>query len=748
MELFKILGKFAIDGINKAIKEMEDATGVAKETKTATEAYGISLEKLSSKVLNQQREVNMLKSKYADLCLTHGKNSKEARECAESIEKLSTELGENQRRLREAEDAAEQFDRSLDGVGDAAEQSSQGVGGLIGKLGESMSSFEKFGASVIVIGKALLSLADNTREYRTEMGKLDTAFRNAGHSAANAEKTYKTLQSVLGESDRSVEAANHLAKLTDNEKDLQIWTDICTGVFATFGDSLPIEGLTEAANETAKVGQVVGVLADALNWAGVSEEEFNRKLAACNDEHERTRLITETLNGLYKNTADAYKRNNKAVIEANAAQEKWNAAMAKVGAIVEPVVTIIKSGLADAITSLADAATGNTDYWVGTLETVDEAGAKVEELTQRIEDLLALDPAYWTDIQQQEYDHLRISLAEAEAQYQSMLEQQEAAAAAAADPANKFRAATEEYAASATELLNKFQENYTQISEAVGGWFTPFEEAKTTVTTSINEMMAAMQSQVDFNASYSDNLQALKSYGLESLSEAFQSYGADGAAYAAAIVQAVEQAGGATTEGGQQVIQGLLDMNSQVQSSQDELAQTMTLYSGEFDSAIQEMVKTLATGVEDMNMGAEAYVAAFDTINEYLRGIETQTPGVVSAMSSLARQMKDALTANLGTIQVGLQFVNNGDGYPAKNGLDYVPYDEFPARLHKGEAVLTAEEAAAWRAGKAVGSGNTEAASEPSGGMVINQYITAVAQTPVELAATTAAYFEQARWAI
>lgn len=33
-------------------------------------------------------------------------------------------------------------------------------------------------------------------------------------------------------------------------------------------------------------------------------------------------------------------------------------------------------------------------------------------------------------------------------------------------------------------------------------------------------------------------------------------------------------------------------------------------------------------------------------------------------------------------------------------GLDYVPYNDFPARLHVGEAVLTREDASAWRRGK------------------------------------------------
>ena len=163
------------------------------------------------------------------------------------------------------------------------------------------------------------------------MGKLEAAFTTAGFSADAAKGAYEDIYAVLGEEDTSVEAANHLAKLTDNEKELATWTgDILPGVFATFGDSLRLEGLTEAANETAKVGQVVGPLADALNWAGVSEDEFNEKLAACSTEQERQALITETLNDLYSDASDRYKELNGDVMSAQKAQAKLTDAIARI----------------------------------------------------------------------------------------------------------------------------------------------------------------------------------------------------------------------------------------------------------------------------------------------------------------------------------------------------------------------------------------------------------------------------------
>ena len=224
-----------------------------------------------------------------------------------------------------------------------------------------------FGAATAGGIAAIFGLSEATAEYTEDMGKLQTAFQTAGKTSEQATNTYRGMVGILGETDQAVEASNHLAQLCTSEQELSDWTTIAAGVYATFGDSLPLEGLTEAANETAKVGQVTGPLADAINWASASTEQwsaalsghsgaqaafnaavaqgqskedaFNAALAACNSEQERSQLITQTLNSLYGEAGAKYQELNADLIASRQAQSDFNGAMAEAGNAVRPIQT-------------------------------------------------------------------------------------------------------------------------------------------------------------------------------------------------------------------------------------------------------------------------------------------------------------------------------------------------------------------------------------------------------------------------
>lgn len=244
-----------------------------------------------------------------------------------------------------ANEALDDTSKKAQGAGDETESAFSKIGAAAGKIATGI------GVAATAIGGAWLAAIESTREYRTQMGMLDAAFQTAGHSSEAAKQTYSELNAVLGDSGQATEAAQHLAKLTDNEKELQTWTDICTGVYATFGESLPIEGLAEAANETAKTGILTGGLTDALNWAGISEEAFQKKLDACSNEQERQKLIMDTLNKTYSDASEQYKKTNKDVMDANRAQENLTAAFAEFGRVGEPILTLIKEKIAELVSA-------------------------------------------------------------------------------------------------------------------------------------------------------------------------------------------------------------------------------------------------------------------------------------------------------------------------------------------------------------------------------------------------------------
>lgn len=215
------------------------------------------------------------------------------------------------------------------------------------------------GAAVAGMTAAFIALDGATEEYRVAQGKLNAGFQAAGFSADVARKSYRNFYAILGDTDTATEASQLLANMAKNEEEVTKWTRIAAGVHGTFGDSLPIEGLVESANETARTGQITGVFADAINWAtkegekfGVAlkadteankkwneavksaasaEDFFNLALQNCSDESARQKLIVDTLSKTYDKAADSYYANNQQVINARRNHATLDEMLAKVG---------------------------------------------------------------------------------------------------------------------------------------------------------------------------------------------------------------------------------------------------------------------------------------------------------------------------------------------------------------------------------------------------------------------------------
>lgn len=376
-------GEKRVQACKNALAELGEETG---DTSQKQEELKAALAKANAELaqakLNQEENTRKCNSYQTQINATET-----------ALNDLNSELDKNNSYLDEAKKSSDGCAESIDKYGKETKQASEETekfsdklkGGLVAGAKAAGAALAAIGTATVAGVKLLLDLSESTEEYRVAQGKLNTAFQAAGFSTDTASAAYKSLYAVLGDTDNATESAQLLAQLATSEQDVATWADIAAGVQGTFGDALPINSLIEASNETAKVGQVTGALADALNWVGISEDEFNEKLAACSDETERTALITETLSAQYQNATDIFKENNATVMAAREAQAELDDALARLGGTVSDVKTELTAEFMPAIADLVDAF---SDFLQGADGAEEALADAIDELIEKATDKL------------------------------------------------------------------------------------------------------------------------------------------------------------------------------------------------------------------------------------------------------------------------------------------------------------------------------------------------------------------------
>lgn len=379
---------------NRLIRESESefkaAAAGMDDWSNSSDGLEAKIKSLSSITDIQKKKVNALQSEY-DRLIADGLDpaSKEAVELRTKINQEAAALNKNEAEAKKLKGELEELKKGTEEVGEATEEASEKVNLLGAAGGIAVKGIAALAAACASAVGAFFGLAESTREARTNMAKLETSFQTAGFSAEAANSTFNDLYAILGDEGTATEAAQQLAKFSQDEADLAENTRILTGVMAEYGDSIPTEGLAEGMAATAAMGEVQGVLADALEWQGVNLEDYNKKLAKLATEEERAAYIQQTLTDLYGESADAYRENNAAIIDAQKAQAELNEAMNELGAIAEPVMTMLKQLATDALSSITPFVSLIGEGLAGAFSGADGAAELLAEgLTGIIEKLL------------------------------------------------------------------------------------------------------------------------------------------------------------------------------------------------------------------------------------------------------------------------------------------------------------------------------------------------------------------------
>ena len=323
-------------------QQKEKVQALARMLESAKSAY----DENSDVVLSYQRQLNTATVELIKFDRELKNTDKYLDEAAQSADGTASSIDEFGKAVKDAGDEGSkgmgQLKEAFGQLGEAAK--SGDINGVVAALG-SMKGVLVGGAAVAgakALADGIINITESTKEYRTILGTLEVSSKQAGYTQEQTTEIYKKFQAVLGDTQKAATATANLQALGLSQENLRTIMEQAIGAWATYGDSIPIDSLSESINETVQVGKVTGVFADALNWAGTSEDEFNERLAACADTTERANLVLQQLSeqGLQA-TGQAWVENNQDIIAANTAQEAMNESMAQLGEALQPASSFL-----------------------------------------------------------------------------------------------------------------------------------------------------------------------------------------------------------------------------------------------------------------------------------------------------------------------------------------------------------------------------------------------------------------------
>lgn len=340
-----------LSNINQQIKtlgsEMKAVTSAFDAGDKSEEALAAQTGVLTRQIEAQEQKLAQLQKGLAASAEKYGESDTKTLRWAQAVNDATAELNSLKAKLSQASGEMDDLEQETDDAAGALKEAESAGSGF----GETLKG-AILGGGIVSGIQALVGgvkdLVESTTEYRKIQASLEVSSQRAGYSAEETAATYGQLYGVLGDDQTAATATANLQAIGLEQEQLTQLTNAAIGAWASYGDSIPIDGLAEAINETIKVGQVTGTFADALNWAGVSEDDFNAKLEAASTPAERANLVLQQLasQGLVQ-AGEAWQQNNADLVANNQAQNNLNSTMAEFGEILSPVVANATQGMAD-----------------------------------------------------------------------------------------------------------------------------------------------------------------------------------------------------------------------------------------------------------------------------------------------------------------------------------------------------------------------------------------------------------------
>lgn len=375
--------------LENARQQFGENSAEALRAEAAYNRQAVTVNNLGTKINNATADMNKMESELQDL-------ASKADTAGDDMDRLGDDADRAGDDLDRMGDQADHARRDLDNLGDNADDARRGLDNLgdeADRAGDSLLEAFSAGAvsgAVQSLMGSISGLVDEMGEYQKIMASLEVSSQKAGYTAGETSDSYRRLYQVLADDQTAATTTANLQALGLAQEDLTTLVDGCIGAWATYGDSIPIDGLAESITETINASAVTGTFADVLNWAGgVMEDDFNEQLEKCKTKSERVNLVLKELTrqGLPK-AAQQWRDNSKALVQTNDATANMTAALSRVAETLAPTTAAMKNFAADAINSFMDLMDNGEKLIpviagvataIGTLAAI-SAGAKIMEL--------------------------------------------------------------------------------------------------------------------------------------------------------------------------------------------------------------------------------------------------------------------------------------------------------------------------------------------------------------------------------
>ena len=231
---------------------LEGAYRAAGKLAEGMDNTGDEADKLKRTISQQEATLKKLKERYVALSLSEDDTSDESRELAREIQKLSGELTENKRKLKDAENAADQLDRTLDGMDGSVGNASEGFTVMKGALANLVADgfraaiqwAKRLGGKVIELGRNFSGTMSEVQAISgasaEELEKLEATAREYGattvFSASEAGEALKYMALAGWDANQSTDALGGVLNLAAaSGMELGAASDMVTDYLSAFG---------------------------------------------------------------------------------------------------------------------------------------------------------------------------------------------------------------------------------------------------------------------------------------------------------------------------------------------------------------------------------------------------------------------------------------------------------------------------------------------------------------------------------